>query len=205
MTKTGNHTKGKEGFTLIELVVVMALMSVAVSMTVWRLDGLTEHGRLQSTASQILSLVELTRTHAQTSGSPRLIEYVKNQDQLVIRQPQNMNQSMNKERSWNSGQTYELATGVHITTVLLEGTRDASEMNDRRNLRIGADGHFCAHMVILSLHDRYAVVVLSRYESPYVVFTDQKPQTASYDLLMLQLHQIRNENENIRENNANKT
>lgn len=179
------------GFTLIELMVVTALMSIAVSMAVFRLDGLSDSGRLRSTASQLASVVRQAQMQACTSGSPRLIEYAVDGARITLHSPK---QSEGSWR-WDSGLEYTVLGGVRIDRILVEGSdgdvssRGGTE-EDVLNIRIGPDGRYIAHAVVLTVHDRWAAVVLRHVEQPWHILLESKPSATSFDLLMLDLERL---------------
>ncbi len=179
------------GFTLIELMVVTALMSIAVGMAVFRLDGLGDSGRLRSTASQLASIVRQAQMQACTSGSPRLIEYSVDGARITLHSPKQSESSWR----WDSGLEYTVLGGAGIDRILVEGSdgevssRGGTE-DDVLNIRIGPDGRYIAHAVVLTVHTRWAVVVLRPVERPWHMLLESKPSATSFDLLMLDLEQL---------------
>ena len=171
------------GFTLIELLAVVTLMSVAVGMLVFRMDGLTDRGSLQSAATQLSSLVRLAQTQARTDGSPRLIEYLVDSDRAVIRAPKEENGGWH----WSHDTEYLTNTGTRIEDVVVEGTIPTAMDDNDYVIRIRADGRFRAHAVILRRHELYAVTILQATEKPRLAIVQKRPQTASFELLMLEL------------------
>lgn len=175
----------RASFTLLELLAVVTLMSVAVGFATLRLDGLGDTGRLRGAAGQIASILRLTQAVARTSGEPRLVEYVQDDASLIVHAPTRTDDSW----QWSTGQPYPLAGGVRIDRLLIEGATD-SERHDRQ-VRLRPDGHYLAHAVVLVLHGRYAVLVVRSFEAPRCVMLDHAPQAASFDLLLLELEAVR--------------
>ena len=173
----------RASFTLLELLVVVTLMSVAVGMVVFRLDGVSDTTRLRSSATQIGSLLRLTQIQARTSGSPRLFEYVTDRDRVVVRAPQTQEDGWR----WDEGLEYSIGTGVRIRRVLVEGNREMNRDSDAHRIRIGADGRCRAHAVVLAIHERWAVVVLAGLTEPRCVLLTRAPQAGSFELLVVEL------------------
>ena len=172
------------GFTLIELVVVVSLMCVTVGMVVFRLDGVSDRGRLRSTATQMAVLLRLAQTQARTSGVPRLMRYHPSSDRVSIHVP--------AEREgvwdWNEGLEFLTATGAGIERVLIEGHHLDGE-EDRPAIRIGADGRYPNHVVILSTPALQAIVVARGAEDIRCEFLASPLEGISYELLVLELEQ----------------
>ncbi len=171
------------GFTLLELLAVITLMSLAVGITVLRMDGFTDQSRLQSAASQLASLVRLAQAQARTSGVPRLIEYKIDADRLGMHIPRHANDGW----QWDDGVEYLLGTGVSIRGVVLEGKDTTANASQHRAVRIGPDGRFRSHAVMLELHGSHAVSLFRPFGEPGYYLLPEAPQTASWDLLMLEL------------------
>ena len=67
---------GQAGFSLVELLIVLAILALATSLTVARLPG-HGSGRLEArrTTQEIVSLIRATRLDAQRRGSPSLLKF----------------------------------------------------------------------------------------------------------------------------------
>ncbi len=179
-------------FTLVELVVVLALMSTALGLVVLRLDGFSDHGRLRSTAGQLAAWIRLAQTEAKVSGVPRLIEYDFEEGRVTLHKPRIQKGAW----AWDDGVKYDTGTAVRIERVVDESQ---SAMKDTRgvcDVRVGPDGRFPTHALVVALHDRCAIVVLRSFEEPRVVFASRLPQAREFDLLMLEL--ARDEDEKTR-------
>lgn len=65
----------RAGFTLIELVVVLAILVIATSFVLLRLDGVTAEGRLRSAAREMAGTIRYARSFAVMSGKPSYLYY----------------------------------------------------------------------------------------------------------------------------------
>ncbi len=183
------------GFTLLELMVVVTLMAVAVGLTVFRLDGLTETSRLRSGAAQLDALLRLTTTQARTSGQPRRVEYLRERDRVVVHAPRREGERWR----WDEGAEYRIGTGIQVHRVLREGDGDMEAEKGDHTVRIGADGRCPAHAVILKLHDRYAVILLGgpggvresgEAGGARLVLLEARPQATRYEHLLIELEAV---------------
>lgn len=173
------------GFTLVELLVVITLMSLAVGMTVFRLDGVSAHGRLRSTATQLAAVLHLARTEAQASGTPRLLEYQPDARQVVARRPTVQDGTW----EWGTGIHYELSTRVPIVRVTVEGDRESEgeDQQEGSSIRVDANGNYRAHAIVLGTGDRCVVVLFRPLEEPEYVFRMRLPQAPTFALLLVEL------------------
>ena len=173
-------------FTLIELLVVVTLMTVAVGIVTLRLDGLTDAGRLRSTASQLAAVVRLTRADARTSGAPRAIEVAAGEDKVLVRLPRQ------RDGLWEWGEPVEhgIAGGARIDRVIA-GDVGLPSKGNLTAVRIGPDGRHRPFAVVLTLHDRWAVVLMARSRAPKYVVLDRAPRAESYSALLLELETFR--------------
>ena len=67
--------------------VVVVLMSMAVTLAVTKLDGLTTTGRLESSVSQLAAWFDLARLDARSTAAPRRVLYAAGPDRIVIQRP----------------------------------------------------------------------------------------------------------------------
>ena len=176
------QTKRPPAFTLVELMVVITIMSVAVGTVVLRFDGFTDRSRLESTAAQFFSLLQLASTQAQTTGEPRLIEYPLGTSGVRIRKPRLTNETW----EWDEGLEFALATGVTVERMVIEGDAPASSGRTAA-IRVRSDGRFPRHAVILGLHGTFAVVLVDSRGEPQFHLLDRRPQSGTWDLLLLEL------------------
>jgi type II secretion system protein H len=179
-------------FTLVELVVVLALMSTALGLVVLRLDGFSDRSRLRSAAGQLAAWVRLAQTEAKVSGAPRLIEYDPDNGRVTLHKPR----AQKGVWAWDDGVKYDTGTAVRIDKVVGEGQLALQDQRGAYDVHVGPDGRFPTHALVLALHDRYAVIVLRSFEEIRVVFASHPPQAREFDILMLEL--ARDENEKTR-------
>lgn len=170
-------------FTLIELVVVMALMSTALGLVVFRLDGFTETGRVRSAGAQLAAWVQLSQSEAVVSGVPRLLRYDLDTSRLVLHKPASRNGSW----SWDDGAAFEVGGGVQIQRVVREGAVTSDPHEDASSVRIDPEGRIPSHAVVLALHERFAVLILRSFAEPRLVLRAKLPQAQAFDLLLTEL------------------
>lgn len=173
----------RSSFTLIELVVVLALLSTALSLVVFRLDGFSDAGRLRSAAAQLAAWVRLAQSEAAAAGVPRLLRFEQDSSRLVLHKPALRYGAWN----WDEGASFELGDGVRIQRVVGEGTLAGSTHDSASKVRIDSEGRVPSHAVVLALHDRYAVLILRPFTEPRWVLTANPPQAREFDLLLTEL------------------
>ena len=171
----------RNGFTLIEVLVVVTLMAIAVGFTTVRLAGVTTMSRLESAVAQMRSIIRLTCNQARITGQPRLIEYAKGSDSLLVKAPA----LRGDDWAWDDGLTFLTVAGVQIERVLIEGDAPDRETLDAWSVRVGDDGRAPRHAVIVSLHGHYAALVHAGGSETRTVMFDHRPEAATYELLML--------------------
>ncbi len=152
MTLRRLHNQSPCAFTLIELLVVITLMALAVGMTVVRLDGLSESGRLSAAARQVEGILHLAQTQARATGEPRLIEFQAGSDQIRQRAPVKEGERWR----WNEGRSFQTATDVHFERLVFED--DTQGESRTASIRVDGDGRYSAHGIILELHGRHMVI-----------------------------------------------
>jgi prepilin-type N-terminal cleavage/methylation domain-containing protein len=64
-----------EGFTLIELIIVLAVLSVATGFVLLNVDGMTEQGRLRAAGRELAGHLKYARAFAVMSGKPIYFYY----------------------------------------------------------------------------------------------------------------------------------
>jgi len=173
----------RSSFTLIELVVVLALMSTAFGLVVFRLDGFTEVGRLRSAGGQLAAWVGLAQSEAVVSGVPRLVRYDLDTARLVIHSPTSRVASW----SWDEGAPFDIGGGVHVQRVVREHPPISQTHEASSSVRVDPEGRFPAHAVVLALHERVAVLILRAFAEPRLVLAARPPQAQEFDLLLSEL------------------
>ena len=166
-------------FTLIELLLVLALLSLLASMTVVRLDSFTDEGKLQSAAFQIEAAIHTAQLQAQTSGVPRQIQYASRPPSMVVRKPKVSGHGW----EWDEGVESIWPTGVTLENVLFASEAEPFPSRDFWSLRISGDGRFPEHAVVLALHDRRAIAILNTFE-PRTILLSQPVDYSSWSALV---------------------
>lgn len=164
------------GFTLLELAAVTTLMVAAVTLAALRLDGLAETSRLRSAALQVQRVLDVAHSAALFSGEPRRVEYEADA-RVRLRRPV----MTGGWWDWDAGREFAVGRGVQVEEVV--GLADAKTPA----IRIGPDGHYPEHALILKLHDQYAVLVCRSGRCSTPVFMDRRPLTGSLDVLLAEL------------------
>lgn len=84
--ETGKHNKPRRqcAFTLIELVLVLALLVVAVSMVAPRLSGFIRGRALDSEARRLLALTDAGESRAVSEGMPMVLWFNQKQNALGL-------------------------------------------------------------------------------------------------------------------------
>lgn len=111
-------------FSLIELMAVLAILAVAMGMTVWVWSGRTKAARLQDVVEQLGYLDRMARQTARGDGTPVALRF--DLDVPSVRRVQDA------ERS---GVAYQLPDGFAIERVTVEGMASKS-----RQVDIGVSG-----------------------------------------------------------------
>ena len=153
----GPATRG--AFTLIELVVVIALMAAAVGVAVVRLDGLTQRGRLRAGLRQIAAVHSLARWQAITSGQARSIVYQRGANSCTLQRP-----GIGSGRwTWVGSVPTVLGHRVTVERVSVEGYSGGSPADDDEVHRVTVrpDGSCASYVVVVSAGDnRYAAAAI---------------------------------------------
>jgi prepilin-type N-terminal cleavage/methylation domain-containing protein len=82
-------SSGRIGFTLLELIVVLAILVVVGAMSIPLLQGTLLSSRLQSGATQVRSAMANARVKSMTSGVPMILEYELETDRYKIKPASN--------------------------------------------------------------------------------------------------------------------
>jgi len=144
-------------FTLVELMVVLTLMSLAVGMTVVGLDGFSQRGRVRSALGQIASVDALARTQALCDGRPRRLGFARDTGRCTICCPQ---RDADRWR-WSSPAPLTFGHGVTVRDVVVDGTApDAEPLADEYGVRIRADGTSASYAVVLGVGERAGAAIV---------------------------------------------
>ena len=154
----GRGRRLRVGFTLVELVVVVALMAVAVGMVVVRLDGLTDRGRLRAACARVAAIDSLARTQALASGQPRCIAYRTDEAHAAVRRPK----IEGRRLTWIEGEPLQLGHHASVEAVAIEGVAATATPSDKDCVvRIRSDGSSASYVVVVTTGGhRWAAVVV---------------------------------------------
>lgn len=178
--KHGFAALDRPAFTLVEIMVVTVLMTLLVSAAALRWDGIGEATRLRSAARQVGAFVRMAQSQAQTSGMPRLLEYLLQEDWMRLKKPH----MKDGRPRWHRGAKLRTNTGVAVERVLVEGK---SEPDEHAKIRIAGDGSVRSHAVVLRLGETCAVVLLENSGLETYRFPERCPQSTSLELLLLEM------------------
>lgn len=99
------------GFTLLELMAVVTLLTVALGVVLLSTAGLTDRARLRAAAAQIGTIYRLALLHARESGMPRLLQFGRRG--CTVSKPE----FREEQWQWSSGASMVLAEKVSIRRV----------------------------------------------------------------------------------------
>ncbi|MEK6674128.1 MAG: prepilin-type N-terminal cleavage/methylation domain-containing protein, partial [Planctomycetota bacterium] len=173
-------------FTLVELLVVITLMSLAVGVAVFRMDGFSDSANLRSAANQLASWVRLTQTQARTSGQPRLLEYGPKSCTLRVQRPYEQDGAW----SWQEGAEFSVNPAVHLRRVLVENDFDRVRELTPTQLVVGPSGHYPAHAVLVDRHDVVGVLLLAAWEEPRFLILPRMPSSVTLENLRIELESL---------------
>jgi prepilin-type N-terminal cleavage/methylation domain-containing protein len=117
-------------FTLIEMMLVTALIGLIIATASIGLGGITERGRLNHFVSQIDSSVQQVRLEAWSTGVPRRLVFRPNATDVSIQRPRKSADGW----VWTLSRRFELPRGLLAGGILM---RDGSHVE---TVRVGADG-----------------------------------------------------------------
>jgi type II secretion system protein H len=172
----------RSAFTLIELMAAITLMTLAVSIAVFRLDGLSAATRIESVARRMMSTVELARTEARTTGRPRRIEYPIGAARVSVRRPERSGGTW----SWGDAIFSPPDKEVNVDRVLVEGTESGAGDSDVIAIVVRPGGRHRSHAVVLRCGERFAAVFLESAIADRFVLWDRRPQALSFELLVME-------------------
>ena len=165
--ETGKHNKTRSqcAFTLIELVLVLALLVVAVSMVAPRLSGFIRGNALNSEARRLLALTDAGESRAVSEGMPMVLWFNQKQNALGLEaetppkggdtKAENLSISENVAISPVNTGASGMTTFNHLPAIrfLPDGTVDE---NSPRNVQLIEDGD-TLWLVELQNHTGYEV------------------------------------------------
>jgi type II secretion system protein H len=137
-----------DGFTLIELMLVAALLAILVGLTVVRLEGVSETGRLRAAARQVGAVYRTARIAALTDGRPRLVSYTNSAEQgtrLRIQCPRVDSATL----QWQAGEGFRLAGEIRVSRIVQDG--ELGDTHGKTTVLISSDGVASSHVVVLAL------------------------------------------------------
>jgi Tfp pilus assembly protein FimT len=141
-------------FTLIELMAVLVLMSLAVGMTIIGFDGVTQRTRLRSALGHVASIDGLARTQAVCDGRPRLLQFERGTDRCVLKWPEPTSRQWN----WSPGAPLTVGKRASIQRVVTEETPKLG--GDLPSIRIRSDGTSAAYAIVVRVGDEAAAIVI---------------------------------------------
>jgi type II secretion system protein H len=105
----GRHTH--PGFTLLELILVMAILAIVLALAAPKLTGFREGGKLRNSADEFVAATRFARTHAVSSGNVCVITLDKQNGAFVV-QDQNGQNYVNVDGEF--GQPISILEGGQI-------------------------------------------------------------------------------------------
>ncbi len=144
----------RSGFTLIEVVFVLAIMAIIFSLVIPNLGSLTPRYRMRTYSRRIAQSIEEMRVMAISIGKTTGIRYALDREtqyfQLLMPAPREYPDEPLAERE--SLVKYETPPGVRIRGVLLPGMRSGLMTDGIIEVGFAADGTTGSHIVVLE-HD----------------------------------------------------
>jgi type II secretion system protein H len=120
----------RTGFTLLELMLVAALLAIAVGVATLNVHGMTDQARLQVTASQIGAVYRLAMCEAARSGRPRVLTF--DRHGCAVKKPV-YNEG---QWAWSLAPQFELVSGVSVVKVLECGSEHKHTTRSPRDVVI---------------------------------------------------------------------
>ena len=170
-------------FTLIELVVVAAVMALAVGLAAVRLDGVSQRGRLQAAVRQVAAIHSLAQLEAVSSGQPRSVVYQIGAGHGTILRPE----LVAGEWAWQAGAPMALGHRVTVAGVAMEGPAHvASALNETCSLRLRSDGCSASYVVIVTTGAQPAAAVIDGVTGRCEPVLDPPRGAIDHPLLLLE-------------------
>ena len=171
-------------FTLIELTVVLALLTLITSTALLQLGGVTDRARLRAASVQVASVVQQAHALARSDGRPRLITYDLGLAQINMQSPQRRDGRWD----WDDGLRTTLPKGVRIHAVLRDENVVPPEAVAAKQVAVRVDAVGAPpHAVILARGEATAVVTCGVDGSSTLVFPEKRPQATTLAALRAEL------------------
>jgi type II secretion system protein H len=145
--RPGPHGAG--GFTLVEIIVTLALVATLLMVVVPSLDGAAPGARLRSGARMVAATVRWLRSEAVSRGRPMGLRYDAAAHRLVVL-PDIDRDEMDRETV--DFPPRPLPEDVRIVEVEVEG--EIGGRRDEATVRFDPRGRVQRHAVVLALEDR---------------------------------------------------
>ena len=183
MVLRGKNTR--EAFTLVELAVVLALITLVTSTVLLRLGGLTDRARLRAGTIQVESTVRQAHSLARSDGRPRLVVYDRELSQIAMRAPQRREGRW----SWDEGLATPLPSGVRISAVFRPEEQASDEVpTETESISVRFDAAQApAHAVLLERGAQMALVWSAVDGRTEVTFPTVRPQALTLETLRAEL------------------
>lgn len=98
---TGNNRVVNRGFTLLELLVAMAIMTILCGMAVAAIGPALEQARLRSGACMVISALRYARSEAVSLRTDTVVQFDRAQQRIAV---------LRREKTENGEETWEVVT-----------------------------------------------------------------------------------------------
>ncbi len=120
-SKFASYKKNSLGFTIIELMLVIAVVGILASVTVPKYQGLTDHYHLEASAQVVAGQIRNAKQYAMDRREPIYVMFdttTKKTVQLFSKDRQNNYLPLNTPQTFDSGITFDLSqsSGLEIST-----------------------------------------------------------------------------------------
>lgn len=136
MSTTGN----KRGFTLLELLVAMVIMTVLCGVAMAAIGPALEQARLRAGACTIISALRYARSEAITRRTDTVVQFDREQQRIAVLRHE---QTTDGEETWHpvttpAGRSRKLPDGLVIADIMRESTY-TSDTQDAQNTQGAQD------------------------------------------------------------------
>lgn len=138
------HRCPQRAFTLVELMAVTVVLSLAVGMVAVSLNGVTRKGRLTTAMRQVASFDQAARVQALAEGILRSVEFKRDSNRIRTRK---LETAEGKWR-WTTGSTLRLTAGPRIKKVVFPERVNSGDSNSLWKIRINSDGASASYGVV---------------------------------------------------------